>query len=147
MTTKQELTAKIAELQAQVDAMPEDKPANDLFTPEKNELFWTVQQNLMTGKFQSYRWRRTSNTPTHVFRTEQAANDFAEALNVVFECRAMSDWGENTVYIATVDWWADRHASLLFGKFATAESAQACVDKVGEARIQKTIKILFGVKS
>ena len=96
-TTKKELTKKIAELQAQVDAMP-DEPSGD-WKPETGEEYWYVD---IDGDAMSDYWKgRFSDlfllSQGNVFRTKEEAQHHRKKLDVLGKMRlaAMEDIAEN----------------------------------------------------
>jgi hypothetical protein len=105
MTTKKQLTDKIAELQAQVDAMP-DEPS-DYWKPVLEDEYWFVTFNNNTN---SQLWQCASIdlyrlSQGNVFRTIAEAKHHKKKLEVIGKIRlaAMNDIAEND----ELDWGGD----------------------------------------
>ena len=102
MTTKKELTKKIAELQAQVDAMP-DEPSG-FWKPKYGEKYWSI---FSYGIVHSERWTGDDAelyylSQGNVFRTEEEAQHHKKKLEVLGKIRlaAMEDIQRN----GEIDW-------------------------------------------
>lgn len=140
MTTKSELLAKIKELQAQADAMPDDK-VNPVFMPKKGGRFWDIKGGLFIA---------TDNLSTAYFRTPKSAKAYGEAFQTILELHALSDavsgevvWGIiGTNAEVKAKWWTSLCSEHFFGRFSSKESAQAAIDKVGVERIQQAFNVL-----
>jgi hypothetical protein len=125
MTTKTELQQKIAELQAQVDAMPDDKPESD------------VAYDSVAGKF--------------YFKSTEGHKAWKRAEQTILHLHMLSDWREGDDMWVLLD--SRYHIKpcdgsviidRIFGRFATEQSAQAAIDTVGKANIEYAVKVLTG---
>jgi hypothetical protein len=95
-TTKKELTKKIAELQAQVDAMP-DEPSG-YWKPEYGYDYWSVDNGFITVDcWTSCRADLFRLSQGNVFRTKEEAKHHKKKLEVLGKMRlaAMEDIAEN----------------------------------------------------
>lgn len=140
MTTKSELLAKIKELQAQADAMPDDK-LNPVFVPKKGDRCWDINGcSSIAGNdlFWAY------------FRTKEAAEAYGEAYQTITDLHALSDWNEGETVWHPIDIlgnppadnWVYMTTCGIFGRFVSKESAQAAIDKIGKERIEKAFDVL-----
>ena len=105
MTTKKELTKKIAELQAQVDTMPDDP--SGYYKPEYRDGYYCV---LNDGDIVKYRWNGNEwdlfrLSQGNCFRTEEEAQHHKKKLDVIGKIRlaAMDDIAAN----GEIDWGDD----------------------------------------
>lgn len=102
MTTKKELTAKIAELQAQVDAMP-DEPSG-YWKPEYKGRYWYLDAEGDTSSdiWTDDGWDAFRLSQGNVFIIEEGAEHHKKKLDVIGKIRlaAMEDIAEN----GELDW-------------------------------------------
>lgn len=157
MTTKEQLQKKIKELQAQVDAMPDEpKPTGNphVFVPKEGEEYSVATRyNGMFSGIDGY--RNTSKGEKPAFRTKEAAEAWADALNVMLELRVQPGACsyEDTEWFIVVDHYGkirEVHNPLtlnsitLSGMYENQESAQAAIKAVGVERIRKAAVTLAG---
>lgn len=124
MTTKTQLQQKIAELQAQVDAMPDNKPV------VKNDVCFDKGEFAVRSKQGKRAYGRAFQTILH--------------LHMLSDWRGGRPWGILDGYDELNPTCAPTLADRFLGNFATRQSAQAAIDTVGKANIEYAVKVLTG---
>lgn len=144
MITKQELQTQIDELkitiktlQEQVEAMPDDNN-NPLFTPEKDEEFFSVYKELGGGTWEFAKYANKDGKAKHVYRIEKCAQLKSDANNYFDELRAMGEGIREGVE----QWYIGYRGSLHFtdltetkvtykALFPTEKAAQDALEALG----------------
>lgn len=155
MTTKSEIHAKIAELQALADSLPDDKPAvpvNPVFVPKCGDAYTYLGQDygIFTARSMNM---AAQNLTAACFRTEEVAQAEAEALNTFYALRAhpnrvpslnrefqetilhTADW---SIVVSCQDWIVNKPWG------AYTDAAQVIAD-IGADHIERMIKTLAWV--
>jgi len=143
-----ELEKKHAELGEEIKRFKEQGEGHpDVFTPvNSSDQIYCIDQDICTGKFTAGGCKKAGDPVKNVFRTEEAAQSFADGLNVIMELKACKGArkfmaGEENWTIRVVggevslEYWNRTPSCCIFACFDTRENAEAAIKKIGEARI------------
>ena len=141
-----ELKKQRDEIDAQIKAL---ESAVEVGEAKEGHDFWVIVQTL-GGDFRVKRyaagWGKSKG-----FLTEQGAERFADALNVMFELRMCDGYrgfvgGEHnwTMNMDDVDDWQTFPEACLLGCFDSEAAALAARAKVGDERVKSAINTLAG---
>jgi len=161
MTTAQEiqeLKTRLAELEEKVNQEGGERPQIIYGKQEGNHRRYIIKQRASNGGFYYDSVIESPNEPwKYSFRTKQDAEDWADALNVMMECRKFAKAFER----GGINWYISYEQSeglmiyrtnyipgfcALMGAFPSNESAQKAVDAVGKDRIIRATKTLACVR-
>ena len=133
------------------------KYSGALFKPSYHKSFSTAHLGGERGVFHSVGSLTATSIwdPKHAFETESHAQQFADAMNTIFELRDTSVLpvpGECQYFIKVTESYAysdSSHDSFkmasLFPTYPTSKAAQAAIERVGEDRILKAAKVFKGI--
>lgn len=141
MTTKKELLEKIAELQAKVDAMPDDEPEHHVFFyPEKGGVCWRVSHSI-TGAWEAYKEKGDPECDNGLFiRTEEQAELIAWSIETLWKFASYGVPIEDGVK----QWVVDAEGLHLWSEFSNRKAVYQTVFPT-EERAKKALAAIGGI--